>query len=135
MSCDFSNQFYFIVAKHTYFNYSQLVEMSTKNVKCELCDMTFVTQQEKDEHKKLEHKEDLLLDNSNRVFLTASPPPLSWSLLFLSIWFKYSLAEFAKLEYAWCGRVTLLPILLGLRWVGPLGVGKFLISRNISHQC
>ncbi len=77
MSCDFSNQFYFIVAKHTYFNYSQLVEMSTKNVKCELCDMTFVTQQEKDEHKKLEHKEDLLLDNSNRVFLTASPPPLS----------------------------------------------------------
>src|SRR6266704_1429350 len=47
MSCDFSNQFYFIVAKHTYFNYSHLVEMSTKNVKCELCDMTFVTQKDK----------------------------------------------------------------------------------------
>ena len=54
---DFSNQFYSILAKHTYSNYSQIVEMSTKDVKCELCDMTFATQQEKEEHKKLEHKE------------------------------------------------------------------------------
>ena len=30
---------------------------TTKDVRCELCGMTFTTQQEKDEHKKLEHKE------------------------------------------------------------------------------
>ncbi|HZI71565.1 MAG TPA: hypothetical protein VFD60_10450 [Nitrososphaeraceae archaeon] len=30
---------------------------STKDVKCELCGMTFVSHQEKEEHKKLEHKE------------------------------------------------------------------------------
>jgi hypothetical protein len=31
--------------------------MSSKDVKRELCGMTFATHQEKDEHKKLEHKE------------------------------------------------------------------------------
>ena len=33
--------------------------MSTaaKDVKCEICGMAFVTPQEKEEHKKLEHKE------------------------------------------------------------------------------
>ncbi len=30
---------------------------STKDVKCELRGMTFVSHQEKEEHKKLEHKE------------------------------------------------------------------------------
>jgi len=30
--------------------------MSTKDIKCELCDMAFTTQQEKEEHKKLEHR-------------------------------------------------------------------------------
>jgi hypothetical protein len=30
---------------------------STKDVKCELCGMSFATHQEKEEHKKLEHKE------------------------------------------------------------------------------
>jgi hypothetical protein len=49
------------VTKHTYSNYSHIIEMSagtsTKDVKCELCSMTFITHQEKEEHKKLEHKE------------------------------------------------------------------------------
>ena len=33
--------------------------MSTKDdkIKCEICGMTFTTQQDKEEHKKLEHKE------------------------------------------------------------------------------
>ena len=31
--------------------------MSMKDVKCELCGMTLATEQEKEEHKKLEHKE------------------------------------------------------------------------------
>jgi len=33
--------------------------MSTKddNIKCEICGMTFTTQQDMEEHKKLEHKE------------------------------------------------------------------------------
>lgn len=33
--------------------------MSTKddNIKCEICGMKFTTQQDKEEHKKLEHKE------------------------------------------------------------------------------
>jgi hypothetical protein len=31
--------------------------MSTKEVKCELCGVAFATLQEKEEHKKLEHKE------------------------------------------------------------------------------
>jgi hypothetical protein len=30
---------------------------TNKDVKCELCGMTFATRQEKEEHKKLEHKE------------------------------------------------------------------------------
>jgi hypothetical protein len=30
---------------------------TNKDVKCELCGMAFATQQEKEEHKKLEHKE------------------------------------------------------------------------------
>jgi ribosomal protein S27E len=33
--------------------------MSLKDVKCELCGTTFATPQEKEEHKKLEHKENL----------------------------------------------------------------------------
>ncbi len=31
--------------------------MSIKDVKCEICSTTFAAQQEKEEHKKLEHKE------------------------------------------------------------------------------
>jgi hypothetical protein len=32
--------------------------MSTaKEIKCDICEMTFTTQQDKEEHKKLEHKE------------------------------------------------------------------------------
>ena len=30
---------------------------TNKDVKCELCGMAFATQQEKEEHKKLEHRE------------------------------------------------------------------------------
>ena len=30
---------------------------TTKDVRCEVCGMTFTTQQDKEEHKKLEHKE------------------------------------------------------------------------------
>jgi hypothetical protein len=30
---------------------------TTNDVRCELCGMTFTTQQEKEEHMKLEHKE------------------------------------------------------------------------------
>jgi hypothetical protein len=30
---------------------------ATKDVSCELCGMTFTSQQEKEEHKKLEHKQ------------------------------------------------------------------------------
>jgi hypothetical protein len=30
---------------------------ANKDVKCELCGMTFASHQEKEEHKKLEHKE------------------------------------------------------------------------------
>ena len=30
---------------------------TNKDVKCELCGMTFAIQQEKEEHKKLEHRE------------------------------------------------------------------------------
>jgi hypothetical protein len=38
--------------------YEYLIRMpTTKDVSCELCSMTFTSQQEKEEHKKLEHKE------------------------------------------------------------------------------
>ena len=31
--------------------------MSSKDARCEVCGMTFTTHQDKEEHKKLEHKE------------------------------------------------------------------------------
>jgi hypothetical protein len=35
-----------------------VIELSTaKEIKCDICGTTFTTQQDKEEHKKLEHKE------------------------------------------------------------------------------
>ena len=46
------------VTKRTNIYTVNVIEMSTaKEVKCEICGTTFITQQDKEEHKKLEHKE------------------------------------------------------------------------------